>query len=305
MNILIAGASGFIGQELISVLKDQNDITVLGRDLEKLKGIFSADIILHTWDELNELNAKSYDVLINLSGANISSNRWTTEFKNQIIDSRVETTLSLINWAKSQKATPRFYCANAVGIYGLQANGDKEVFTEDSHIEVENPRDFMSEIGVKWQKAAEKAVDSGMDLTITRFGVVLKKGQGMLKKLAPAYYLGLGSVIGDGEQYISWIHIDDLVQAYAFLLNHPELTGAYNLTSPHPVEQKRFAKSLASAMNRPLFLKTPAKVIQWMFGEMGDCLINHGQQVAAKKILEAGFVFKYPNIDLALKQEFQ
>ncbi len=305
MNLLIAGASGFIGQELTAALKNKHHVTAVGRDLSRLKATFSSGVEFCTWDHLNELDANSYDAIINLCGTNISAQRWSIEVKRKIIDSRVDTTQSLINWAINQQAQPHFYCANAVGIYGMQKDGDKEVFTEDSLIEFDKPRDFLNEVGARWQQATQEALDHGMKVTITRFGVVLKKGQGMLKKLSPSYYLGLGSVVGSGEQVISWIHIDDLVGAYIFLLNHPELTGAFNLTSPHPVEQKEFANTLSKAMNRPRLLKTPAFVIRLLFGEMGDCLINHGQRVAAKRILEAGFQFKYPLLEQALNHEYK
>jgi uncharacterized protein (TIGR01777 family) len=304
MNILIAGGSGFIGQALIENLAKDHQITVLGRHLSKLEATFPENIKKCTWEGLSKLDANHFDAIINLSGRNISEGRWSVDIKKEIIDSRVETTLTLINWAASFKAKPHFYCANAVGIYGLQENGDKEVFTEDSPIEFEAPRDFLAETGTRWQKAAETAQSYDMPLTITRFGVVLQKGQGMLKKLYMPFNLGLGSVIGDGKQGLSWIHIDDLIEAYRFLLHHPELTGAYNLCSPQPVEQKEFAKAFAKTLHRPMFLKTPNMVIRLMLGEMGDNLIIQGQKVAAKKLLEAGFEFKYPNIEQALKKEY-
>lgn len=305
MEILIAGASGFIGQELVEALQQQHKITVVGRDKSRLQTLFPQEIRQCSWDQLDKLDANNFHALINLCGHNISAGRWTEKIKQKIIDSHVDTTTSLINWAASQKAKPHFYCANAVGIYGLQENADKETFTEDSPIEFESPRDFLNLVGARWQKAAQAALDYGMKVTITRFGVVLKKGQGMLKKLAPSYYFGLGSVIGDGQQVISWIHIDDVVHAYLFLLKHPDLTGAFNLTSPYPVEQKEFARTLANSMHRPLLLKTPAAVIRFLFGEMGDCLINKGQRVAAKRLPEAGYQFRYPRLKEALEHEFQ
>ncbi|QBR84606.1 TIGR01777 family protein [Legionella israelensis] len=305
MDILIAGASGFIGQELVKALKNHHQITVLGRDSSKLQDKFSKEIKQCTWDKLDELKAKNYDAVINLCGHNISAGRWTVEVKQKIIDSRVDTTTSLINWAISQNAKPHFYCANAVGIYGLQKNGDKETFNENSPIEFEHPRDFLNLVGARWQQATQLAIDHGMNVTITRFGVVLKKGRGMLKKLTPSYYLGLGSVIGDGQQVISWVHLDDVVHAYLFLLEHPDLIGAFNITSPYPVEQKEFAKTLAKSMHRPLLLKTPAIVIRLLFGEMGDCLINKGQRVAAKRLIEAGYQFRYPELKDALTHEFE
>lgn len=305
MNILIAGGSGFIGQELIEVLKKKHNITVLGRSEQKLKAMFPKDIFAVSWENLDKINPKNFEVIINLSGKNIGDSRWSTELKHELIDSRVDTTLSLINWAAAGSAKPHFYCANAIGIYGLQQNGDKEVFSEASLIDFENPRDFLSEIGIRWQKAAETAKEYGMKVTITRFGVVLKKGQGMLKKLFPSFWMGLGSVVGNGNQSLSWIDIDDLTSAFDFLLEHPEIEGAVNLCSPNPVEQKVFARTLATALHRPLIFKTPQFVIRLLFGEMGDTLINHGQNVIGQRLLENGFQFQYPSIKQSLEHQFK
>ncbi len=304
MNILIAGGSGLIGQALIKVLKEKHSITVLGRSEQKLKNQFPKDIYCISWEHLDKINPKNFDIVINLSGKNIGDSRWSTEIKKELIDSRVDTTLSLINWAAAGNAKPHLYCANAIGIYGLQQNGDKEVFSESSPIDFENPRDFLAEIGVRWQKAAESAKEYEIKTTITRFGVVLKKGEGMLKKITPAFSLGLGSVIGDGQQILSWIDIDDLTAAFEFLIEHPDIEGAVNLCAPNPVEQKIFAQTLAKAMQRPLFFKTPQLIIRLLFGEMGDTLINHGQNVIGQRLLENGFHFQYPTINQCLEHQF-
>lgn len=305
MNILIAGGSGFVGQELIRVLSKKHNITVLGRSEQKLKALFPRDIYCISWENLDKVNPKNFEIIINLSGSNIGARRWSTEIKRNLIDSRVDTTTSLINWASAGGAKPHFYCANAIGIYGLQTNGDKEVFTESSPIDYDNPRDFLSEIGIRWQKAAESATEYGMKVTITRFAVVLKKGQGMLKKLSPSYSLGLGSIIGDGQQILSWIDVDDLTHAYEFLLDHPEIEGVVNLCAPNPVEQKQFAKTLAKTMGRPLLFKTPEFIIRLLFGEMGDTLINHGQNVIGQRLLENGFQFQYPTLSQSLQHQFK
>ncbi len=127
----------------------------------------------------------------------------------------------------------------------------------------------------------------------------------MLKKLYPSFYLGLGSIIGDGAQIISWIHIDDLVSAVLFLLNKPELSGPFNVTSPQPVSQAQFARTLAKTMHRPLFFKIPAILIRLLFGEMGECLLLKGQRVIPKRLLDTGFQFRYPTLEKALEYEFR
>lgn len=303
MKILIAGASGFIGQELVKALTAKHNLTVLGRNRIILQQRFSKEITFCTWDTLPEEDAQTYDVLINLCGHNIAASRWTKEVKKQLIESRVNTSATLIDWAVKQNARPRFYCANAIGIYGLQENGAPEAFDENSLIDFDHPKDFLSEIGIRWQQALQPAVDHGMEITITRFGVVLKKGQGMLKKLTPSFYFGLGSIVGDGKQVISWVHIQDLVDAFLFLLNKPELNGVFNITSPYPVSQAEFAHTLAKAMHRPLLLKTPAFIIRVLFGEMGECLLLKGQRVIPKRLMENGYQFHYPQLVNALNKE--
>lgn len=304
MNILIAGASGFVGHELIQALKPNHHITILGRKKSTLQRDVSDHVSCCTWNELSQLNANDFDVVINLCGLNIAASRWTKEVKKQLIDSRVNTCETLIQWAISHQAKPRFICANAVGIYGLQDNGDPKTFDESTPIDLENPHDFLSEIGIRWQEVLQPAVDYGMSVTTLRFGVVLKKNGGMLKKLVPSFYLGMGSIVGDGQQIISWVHMDDLVGAIIFLLNKPELTGAINITSPNPSSQTEFAQALANSMHRPLLLTMPAFFIRTLFGEMGDCLLLKGQRVLPKRLMEAGYTFHYPQLNQALQHEF-
>ena len=189
----------------------------------------------------------------------------------------------------SNKAKPHFYCANAIGLYGLQDNPFDAPKTEDSFIESDNPPDFLTKVGVLWKQAAEKAIKYGIPLTVTCFGVVLAKKEGMLKKLAPSFYFGMGSIIGDGEQIITWVHIDDVAKGYDFLIHHPDITGIINLCAPNPVPQKKFAKTLAKAMHRPLLLTIPRFVVRTLLGEMGVCLIIKGQSVLPKRLLSLGF----------------
>jgi len=301
VNILIAGASGLIGQELIRGMDKEHHFTVLGRHKDSLRQVFQKGIISVSWDELDNLDATQFDAVINLCGLNIAASRWNTEVKNEIISSRVQTTEILVQWILKQHAKPHIYCANAVGIYGLQNENDTEHLDEDTEIDLSHPKDFLSEIGIRWQQPLKQAEDAGLAVTTTRFGVVLKKGKGFLGKLYPSFICGLGSVIGNGQQVLSWVDSDDVVNAYRFLLNHPEMTGPVNITSPHPCTQKEFAKAFAQSLHRPLLLTTPAFVIRLLFGEMGDCLINRGQKVIPKRLLEAGFEFKWPDIKEALE----
>lgn len=304
MNVLIAGASGFIGHKLVTALQSDHVVTVLGRDIANLRRHFSKPVNIVTWEMLPDLEASGFDAVINLCGYNIAASRWSDTVKKQLIDSRVKTTATLVDWAIKQQAKPHIICANAVGIYGMQDNTDNAELDEYSPIDCEHPCDFLSEIGVRWQQALQPAIDYGMSVTTTRFGVVLGKGAGVLKKLTPSFYMGLGSTIGDGKQIMSWVHIDDVVNAIIFLLNKPELTGAFNITSPNPLSQGEFARALATTMHRPLLLKMPAIVIRALFGEMGECLLLKGQRVVPSRLIESGYEFHYPALMDALRHEF-
>lgn len=303
MNILIAGASGFIGTELVNFLSPNHRITVLGRNLEKLEPLFPKDIAKLTWQNLNNQDAKQYDLIINLSGSNIGAKRWNTSVKKELIESRTLTNQQLIEWLVKHNAKPRFICANAVGIYGAQAVS-LDTFDEDTLLTYSAKDDFLQQIGFAWEQSLQPAIDADIPVTITRFGVVLKQGEGMLKKLELPFRLGLGSIIGDGEQILSWIHYQDLISALNFLIEHPQLQGSINITAPYPVAQKEFAKELANILNRPLFLKLPSWFIKTVFGEMGDYLLLKGQKVVSKRLSELGFEFTYPKINKALDKEY-
>lgn len=304
MNILIAGASGFIGSALVAALSHDHQITVLGRNLKRLNTLFSKEIHQLSWQDLSNTNAQGFDLIINLSGYNISERRWNDKVKKELINSRVNSNKALIHWLIQQNAKPRYMCANAVGIYGLQNNGEMKPFDEDTVIDPNQTHDFLSTIGIAWQASVNEAVDYGIPVTTLRFGVVLKQGDGMLKKLELPFKLGLGHVLGDGTQALSWVHLDDVISAIIFLIQQPQIIGAINITAPQPVSQKEWASTLARTLNRPLLLKMPAFVIKLLFGEMGECLLLKGQRVVPKRLIDLGYTFKYPTLSSALEAEY-
>jgi uncharacterized protein (TIGR01777 family) len=303
MNILIAGASGFIGTVLVNQLSHHHKITVLGRKLEKLDRVFSKDINQFTWSNLTNQDATQFDLIINLSGSSVGAQRWSSSVKKELIESRTLTNQQLIEWLIRQKAKPRFFCANAIGIYGAQELS-QNVFDEDSPLPLSSD-DFLQQIGLAWEQSLQIATDAGIPVTTLRFGVVLKQGEGMLKKLELPFRLGLGSIVGSGQQMLSWIHYKDLVRAINFLIEHPDVIGAVNITAPYPITQQEFAKELAKALKRPLFIKTPGWFIKTLFGEMGDYLLLKGQKVLPKRLTELEFKFSYPKIETALTEEYE
>lgn len=299
MNILIAGGTGLVGSSLIPMLQTNHQITLLGRNKNKIMQLYP-ELDAFEWDSLEQYNPHEFDVILNLCGENISSQRWTPATKQTILDSRVKTTEKLLTWIEKYKATPHFYSTSAVGIYGAYQEND-EIFTEEKANLSDKPKDFLSDIGIQWEKATDLASKHNIPLTIVRFGVVLKPNDGFLAKLAPSFQWGMGAIIGKGTQYISWIHHEDLANALVFLIEHPDLTGVFNLCSPKAVTQKTFAKTFAHVLHRPLILRLPYWFTKMMFGQMGDELINKGQRVYPKKLIEKGFVFKYPELEDALR----
>lgn len=303
MNILIAGASGFIGRELVNSLSKQHRITVIGRTMNKLNRVFPHTIDKLTWNNLATHEADAYHLIINLSGANIGEKRWCPAIKKELIESRTLTNKRLIDWLLKQQAKPRFFCASAVGIYGSQEMAT-ELVDESASLALETADDFLQQIGLAWEASLQPAIDKHIAVTTLRFGVVLKKGQGMLKKLELPFRLGLGPILGNGSQPLSWIHYQDLVNALLFLLEKTDITGPINITSPYPLTQKAFARQFAKVLKRPLFFSMPSWFIRFLFGEMGDYLLLKGQSVYPKRLLAMGFKFTYADLNAALTQEY-
>lgn len=302
MNILISGASGFIGTNLVDHLAPNHNITVIGRNFNKLQQCFRSDIKKLTFEQLANCDATNYNLIINLSGSNIGAKRWNQSVKRELIESRTSTNQKLIEWLVKQQARPRFFCANAIGIYGAQDISNNS-FDESTSLPL-TAGDFLQKISFAWEQSLQKAIDASIPVTAMRFGVVLKKGCGMLQKLELPFRLGLGSVLGHGNQTLSWIHYQDLLNAIDFLIANPDITGAINITSPIPVSQKEFALSLAQSLERKLLFRTPAWLIKLIFGEMGEYLLLKGQKVLPKRLTEMGFKFLYPNIEKALSIEY-
>lgn len=304
MNILIAGATGLIGKTLIPNLLEKHHIIALGREIKTLEKSFKNSAVAKiTWDTLESLNAQSIDLVINLAGSNIGAHRWNPKLKKELIDSRVQSNQKLIQWIIQQNAKPRYFSASAIGIYGAHP-GDREIFFDEESAIQATENDFLKEIGIPWEQSALPAIDHDLSVCLLRFGVVLKKNEGMLKPLERPFRLGLGCILGNGSQMISWIHHEDLARAILFLVNRPDIQGPINITAPHPISQKTFASFFANTLKRPLFLTMPEIFVKFLFGEMGDYLLLKGQAVLPKRLTQLGFKFTYPSIQQALEKEY-
>ena len=291
MNILITGGTGLIGQAFIKQFQDKYNFTVLTRQ----KGASPVGKQVHYIDSLQQLtNLNDFYAVINLQGEPIFGKRWSLAQKQTIKQSRLfatQTLSSLFN--QSDKPPKVFLSGSAIGYYGRQS---ELAITEDFNSPYP---EFSHQLCQKWESAATKA-NSKTRVCLLRTGIVLSPKGGALAQMAPPFYFGLGAVIASGQQYMSWIHLDDMVLAIDFLLNEEKLNGVVNMTAPQPVTNHEFSKTLASVLHRPCFLTMPAFMVNLLFGDVAE-LVIYGQHVIPQKLTDSGFHFQYPQVEQALK----
>lgn len=280
LNITVLGGTGFIGRHLVKYLQQQNhEVRAYGRS-----AFASQSSLIKVVD--------GADVLINLTGENIGK-RWNHAYKQALVDSRLETARLLQQALNKCNRRPiRILAASAIGIYP-QNTCDHPVDEACALAE----EGFLGELGQAWEQASLTLEPSP---TIMRFGVVLGKDGGALHKMLPAFKLGLGGPVASGEQCFSWIHIDDLVRAISFLINHTEPKPVYNLTAPQPLTNKEFGQTLAKVLNRPFWLPLPEWQLKLMFGE-GAQVLTHSSAVVPTGLLGDGFQFKFETANSALE----
>lgn len=289
MNILITGGTGFIGSALTEFFIQKGYlITILSSNPPALSSVR----IIKSIGQISVV--EKIDIIINLAGAPINK-RWTNSYKELLIDSRLEVTKNLILLIKSLKTKPDlFISASAIGYYGTQNNK----YIDENSLYI---NDFTHELCNLWELEAGKAEKLGVRTCITRLGVVLGKNGGALKEMLPIFRLGLGGKIGSGKQFFSWIHIDDVIGTFNFLIKDKTQKGIYNLTSPNPVTNYKFTEALGKMINRPTVLTIPKFVIKMIFGEMGDKLLLNGSAVYPQKLLDSGYEFQFKTIELSLE----
>lgn len=278
MKVLISGSTGLVGKRLAVALQaGGHEVFSAGR------ADFSTGV-----DAL-AIKVSQADVVVNLAGAPIVA-RWSAGYKREILESRIKTTGMLADAIAAAKTKPRlFISTSAVGIYP-----DGDVFTEASG---RYGHDFLAKVCTDWEAEAMKAA-SHTRVIIFRLGVVLSDNGGALSKMRLPFKLGLGGPIAGGRQGFSWIHIDDLIKAYLFVMDkQPE--GVFNLASPEPTDNAGFTKALGKALHRPVFMPIPAFALRLLFGE-GAVTLTSGQKVKPERLLNAGFVFEHPSIESAL-----
>ncbi|HKI47922.1 MAG TPA: TIGR01777 family oxidoreductase [Desulfobacteria bacterium] len=298
MRVFMTGGTGFVGSMLTkSLVKKGHGVTLLTRKIKKDRpvphGVFMVEgdpTQPGAWQE----KVPDHEILINLAGASIFR-RWRDAEKRLIRDSRIQTTTHLVKALEPRKgAKTTLLSTSAVGYYGF--HGDEEL-NEDTPAGT----DFLATVAREWEAAAMGAKMLGARVVLCRFGIVLGSGGGALGEMVPLFQKGLGSPLGSGDQWFSWIHQMDLVRIFLFLLEREDLSGPFNCTAPEPVRNRVLTKALGTVLDKPTFMPSvPGFVIRMVKGEFGNVLLK-GQRVMPEKVLNAGFQFQYPNISGALR----
>jgi uncharacterized protein (TIGR01777 family) len=280
-TIAMSGASGFVGSRLVAAFQQRGwKVMPLGREDFKLAPTELAKRLLPA------------DIIVNLAGAPIIA-RWNDEYKKTMYASRVDVTRKIVGACSLLETKPKLLIStSAIGYYANQG-----VHTEEEYVKADG---FLGSLTQAWEDAALKAKEIGMRVVIFRFGVVLGRDGGALKKMLVPFRVGLGGTIGDGSQPFSWVHIDDSIRAYVKVIHDTTCEGVYNLTAPKPTTNKGLTQALSAALRKPAFLQIPRFVLRLQFGEGAQVLIQ-GQNVLPKRLLDSGFQFTFSDIDAAVK----
>ncbi len=304
MRIIVSGGTGFIGHSIIrALLEDGHDVILLSRSSHlKSPGDFfdtnkEGSLKVMEWDGKSLGLWSDYmentHAVINLTGEPIAAKKWTAAQKEKIASSRLESTKILVQAIAQAKKKPFVLInASAIGYYGD---------TDDAIVMESQPRGegFLPETCGKWESQASEAESLGVRVVFLRLGLVLGKGGGVLKKMIPPFNFFLGGPLGTGYQWLSWVHIDDVIGIILLALKHLELSGPVNVTAPNPVNMNQFCYALGRALGRPSWLPVPSWVLKLGLGEMSEMLLT-GQRVIPQRLQAEGYVFKHSDIEEAL-----
>ena len=303
MKIIVAGGTGFIGSHLCrTLIANQHEITVLSRNRKRASTLFPTSVTIAEWDTKSakpiEQALNGADAVVNVMGEPIADSRWTESRKQLLLNSRIETTRTLVEAISLTSQKPRTLInASGIGFYGPQ---DDQAFTEESP----RGRGFLSDLCVGWENAAKGAEEIGVRVVLPRIGMVLGKTGGALPKMLLPFKLFMGGPIAPGTQHLSWIHQKDLSDLIIWLLEKPEISGPVNAVAPESATMKEFCRQLGKALHRPSWFPVPEFVLKLAFGEMASVLTT-GQVVKPFMAQQKGFTFSYPKLDLALQSLFK
>lgn len=295
-SVIISGGTGLIGKALSRRLAAEGkQVRILTRDAAGRKADPGVELI--EWDGRTTAGwlerFEGVDMVIHLAGANLGGSPWTAKRRQLIVSSRVESGQALVQAVRTVSQRPRVLIqASAVGYYG---DSEEAEFTEDDP----PGKGWLPEVCTAWEAATREVEDLGLRRVIIRTGLVLDREEGLLTTMALPVRMGAGGPIGNGRQWMSWIHREDEVNAILSLLENDSAVGAYNLTAPHPRRNADFVRALAGVLHRPYWLPAPAFAVRAVLGKMSELALK-GQNVQPKRLEEAGFHFDYPDLTAAL-----
>ncbi len=298
MKVFITGGTGFVGSNLTRrLIQLGHEVTVITRSAEKSRMLLPGASFVEgnptrpgPWQE----SVPKHDVIINLAGRSIFT-YWTRKARREIIESRVSITRNLVDALPGAAEGTLLISTSAVGYYGSSM--------DDRALDESSPAgdDFLAEVGKRWEAEAKRAEPFGVRTVVCRFGIILGKNGGAIDKMIPAFRYCLGSPLGSGKQWFSWIHLEDILGIMEFLMGNRELAGTVNATAPYPVRNRELTETLARVLGRPLILPAvPGFLLRTALGEFGNVLLE-GQRVVPKKLLDAGYSFRFATLEEALR----
>lgn len=297
-NVLVTGATGFIGRRVCDTLQENEyGVIVVSRNTERAKEKLQSVEEIHEWkpesEQLPSESISEVHAVIHLAGEPIAG-RWNAKKKQRIRDSRVLSTRNLVTSLASLESKPDvLICASAIGLYG--ATGD-DSFTEESSIGT----DFLAEVCQEWEAEGIKASELGIRVVHVRIGLVLGIGGGLLDQVLPIFKIGAGGKLGTGKQWMSWIHIDDLVGIIMHALENDTIHGALNATAPHPVRNIEFTRTLGTVLRKPAIFPVPAFGLHMLMGEFAE-FVMLSQNVLPARTEESGYEFQFNTLESALE----
>ena len=294
MNIFITGGTGFIGSYLRTVLlRDGHLLTILTRDPDQYAGEVAKNQRFVSWDDDLVPEMEKADVVINLAGYPIFGERWTDQVKKKIYSSRISTTDQLVEAIEQTNNRPDLMISASAANY--YKDGGDNVLDESA----EPADNFLAQVCIDWEKAAQPVTDLGVRLTIPRIGIVLERDGGVLQQLLLPFKLFVGGSIGSGDQYFPWIHMLDLCRGLTYPIANKDFEGAYNLNAPNPVTMDKFTHTLAEQLHRPSFFRVPESIIKLILGEAAVPILM-SLRMQPKKLQQHGFKFQYEYLEEAL-----